>query len=199
MISCLRGHMLQTIEKIMSRSKKTRKGGENSPKLQPRVKKQDRAVATGKRKETGNKSGSRHNEALIQAQAPQQKAAQKKDPRHGSKKPVVLVTSIAPAEVKAPKVKRPKLTDEQKLLKLEDDPRLNQLLDMLEEGRDLSDADQQWLDQQLNKIEALMIKLGITDDVDESTPAQAKVLSDDELFDKFESGSELLKDYQEPR
>ncbi|MGL5469237.1 MAG: Der GTPase-activating protein YihI, partial [Shewanella sp.] len=27
----------------MSRSKKTRKGGENSPKLQPRVKKQDRA------------------------------------------------------------------------------------------------------------------------------------------------------------
>ncbi|MGL5027403.1 MAG: Der GTPase-activating protein YihI, partial [Shewanella oncorhynchi] len=54
----------------MSRSKKTRKGGENSPKLQPRVKKQDRAVATGKRKDSGNKSGSRHNESLILAQAP---------------------------------------------------------------------------------------------------------------------------------
>ncbi|BFL86367.1 hypothetical protein LFREDSHE_48170 [Shewanella baltica] len=62
----------------MSRSKKTRKGGENSPKLQPRVKKQDRAVATGKRKDSGNKSGSRHNESLILAQAPQQQAAKKK-------------------------------------------------------------------------------------------------------------------------
>ncbi|MGL5389985.1 MAG: Der GTPase-activating protein YihI [Shewanella sp.] len=185
----------------MSRSKKTRKGGENSPKLQPRVKKQDRAVATGKRKETGNKSGSRHNEALIQAQAPQQKAAQKNDPRHGSKKPVALVTTVATTATAtaAPKVKQPKLTDEQKLLKLEEDPRLNQLLDMLEEGRDLSDADQQWLDQQLNKIEALMIKLGIADEVDEPAPAKAKALSDDELFDKFESGAELLKDYQVPR
>ncbi|MGL5669590.1 MAG: Der GTPase-activating protein YihI, partial [Shewanella sp.] len=40
----------------MSRSKKTRKGGENSPKQQPRVKKQDRAEVTGKRAEKGNKS-----------------------------------------------------------------------------------------------------------------------------------------------
>lgn len=186
----------------MSRSKKTRKGGENSPKLQPRVKKQDRAVATGKRKEkeSGNKSGSRHNENLILAQAPQQASAQKKDPRHGSKKPVVLTISAAtPKEVPA-KVKQPKLTDEQKLLKLEEDPRLNQLLDMLEEGRELNDADQQWLDLQLNKIEALMTKLGIGDDVDAAPPAKtkaAKPVSDDDLFDRFESGADLLKDYQD--
>lgn len=180
----------------MSRSKKTRKGGENSPKLQPRVKKQDRAVATGKRKETGNKSGSRHNEGLILAQAPQQNAAQKKDPRHGSKKPVALAIPVVTDTVQKAKVKQPKLTDEQKLLKLEEDPRLNQLLDMLEEGRDLNDADQKWLDQQLNKIEALMTKLGISDDIDDA-PTQAKNLSDDQLFDKFESGAELLKDYQD--
>lgn len=182
----------------MSRSKKTRKGGENSPKLQPRVKKQDRAVATGKRKETGNKSGSRHNEGLILAQAPQQNAAQKKDPRHGSKKPVALAIPVVAETVQTAKVKQPKLTDEQKLLKLEEDPRLNQLLDMLEEGRDLNDADQKWLDQQLNKIEALMVKLGISDDMEDGAPSSpAKSLSDDELFDKFESGADLLKDYQD--
>ncbi len=181
----------------MSRSKKTRKGGENSPKLQPRVKKQDRAVATGKRKESGNKSGSRHNEGLILAQAPQQTATQKKDPRHGSKKPVLLAIPAATETTQAAKVKQPKLTDEQKLLKLEEDPRLNQLLDMLEEGRDLNDADQKWVDQQLNKIEALMVKLGISDELDEDVPASAKALSDDELFDKFESGADLLKDYQD--
>ncbi|ABM22894.1 Der GTPase-activating protein YihI [Shewanella putrefaciens] len=181
----------------MSRSKKTRKGGENSPKLQPRVKKQDRAVATGKRKESGNKSGSRHNEGLILAQAPQQTATQKKDPRHGSKKPVALAIPAATETTQTAKAKQPKLTDEQKLLKLEEDPRLNQLLDMLEEGRNLNDADQKWLDQQLNKIEALMIKLGISDELDEDVPASAKALSDDELFDKFESGADLLKDYQD--
>lgn len=184
----------------MSRSKKTRKGGENSPKLQPRVKKQDRAVATGKRKDSGNKSGSRHNESLILAQAPQQQAAKKKDPRHGSKKPVALAIPAAVVTDKAaqPKVKQAKLTNEQKLLKLEEDPRLNLLLDMLEEGRDLNEVDQKWLDQQLNKIEALMIKLGISDDMDGDTPSSpAKSLSDDELFDKFESGADLLKDYQD--
>lgn len=185
----------------MSRSKKTRKGNQNGPKLQPRVKKQDRAVATGKRSERGNKSGSRHNEAQLQAQAPQQKGAQSKDPRHGSKKPITLAlpttaenhTSQHPPQ----KAKQPKLTDEQKLLKLEEDPRLNQLLDMLEEGRNLSDADQAWLDQQLNKIEALMIKLGISDEFEDDTPTAAKKATDDELFDRFESGAELLKDYQD--
>lgn len=181
----------------MSRSKKTRKGGENSPKQQPRVKKQDRAEVTGKRAEKGNKSGSRHNEALIQAQAPQKKAAQSKDPRHGSKKPVALTLPTATEKPATPKVKQPKLTDEQKLLKLEEDPRLNQLLDMLEEGRNLNDADQKWLDQQLNKIEALMVKLGISDELEDEVPAKSKADSDDDLFDRFESGAELLKDYQD--
>lgn len=68
---------------------------------------------------------------------------------------------------------------------------------MLEEGRNLSDADQKWLDQQLNKIEALMIKLGISDELEDEAPAKSKADSDDDLFDRFESGAELLKDYQD--
>ncbi len=168
----------------MARSKKTRKGGENGPKFAPRVKKADRKTVDGKKSETGRKSGSRHNEALLK-QASGQGSAVKKDARHGSKKPVALSLPTSIAEPLAVKPKQPKLTDEQKLLKLEEDPRLNQLLDQLEEGRDLSDADQKWLDVQLDKIEQLMQRLGLTED-DDTPPASAKKqLSDDELLSRF--------------
>lgn len=95
------------------------------------------------------------------------------------------------------KPKQPKLTDEQKLLKLEDDPRLNQLLDMLEEGRDLNDADQKWLDVQLNEIERLMERLGISEADDLEHVMKTTTGSDDDLLEKFESGADLLKDYQD--
>jgi ribosome assembly protein YihI (activator of Der GTPase) len=166
----------------MARSKKTRKGGDNGPTLAPRVKKKDRNVIEGKRSETGRKSGGRHNETLLQQQGPNAVKGKNKDPRHGSKKPVSLglPTSIAePIKVKTP---QPKLNDEQKLLKLEEDPRLN---------------DQKWLDEQLTKIEALLTKLGITDADDMPAPkAKARSSSDDDLLARFESGADLLKDYQ---
>lgn len=180
----------------MARSKKTRKGGENGAKFAPRVKKVDRNAVDGKKSETGRKSGSRHNETLLK-QASGNTSVKSKDVRHGSKKPVALTL---PTPVTAPlvvKPKQPKLTDEQKLLKLEDDPRLNQLLDQLEEGRDLSDTDQKWLNIQLDKIEQLMLSLGLTEGDDTPTQSPKKQLSDDELLNRFESGADMLKDYQQ--
>ncbi|WP_192021827.1 Der GTPase-activating protein YihI [Shewanella sp. WPAGA9] len=178
----------------MARSKKSRKGGENGPKQAPRVKKSERKAIGGKKTESGRKSGSRHNEALIEKQSPHIKTTKNNDPRHGSKKPVAL--NIAPVAEKAEaKAKQPKLTDEQKLLKLEEDPRFNQLLDLLEEGKNLSADDQKWLDGQLSKIEALMEKLGISD-AEELPPQTGKVASDDDLYDRFETGADVLKDYQ---
>ncbi|MCL1147754.1 Der GTPase-activating protein YihI [Shewanella sp. 10N.261.52.F9] len=174
----------------MSRSKKMRKSNDNAPKLAPRTKKKDRVLA-GKKQVAGNKAGSRHNASMIESQANGGKA-KSADPRHGSKKPVQLNIH---AEVKAePKPKGPKLTDEQKLLKLEEDPRLNSLLDMLEEGKNLNAEDQKWLNKQLTQIETLMDKLGITDEEDDA-PQSKKSVNDDDLFDKFESGADLLKDY----
>ena len=180
----------------MSRTKKGRKGGDNSPKLQGRTKQSERTIA-GKKKATGNKTGSRHNESLIHQQASSGEQARKADTRHGSKKPVAL--NLPSKETKAvAKPKKPKLSDEQMLLKLEEDPRLNKLLDMLEEGRDLNQEDQTWLDSQLNQIERLMKNLGIGEDgaVAEQAPSQ-KAKSDDDLLAAFESGADLLKDYQD--
>lgn len=174
----------------MSR-KKTRKINENAPKRQPRTKKEDRVVA-GKKQNTGNKAGSRHNEKQIQ-QA-QTGTAKAKDSRHGSKKPVALnLQQEKPIENKP---KAPKMSDEQKLLKLEDDPRLNSLLDMLEEGKELNATDQHWLEKQLSEIERLMKRLGITEEDDLEHVMKTTVSSDDDLLDKFESGADLLKDYQ---
>ncbi|MBR9728616.1 Der GTPase-activating protein YihI [Shewanella intestini] len=179
----------------MARSKKTRKGGENGPKHAPRVKKADRNQVDSKKKDTGHKSGSRHNETLLNSQSPQAKGAKRKDPRHGSKKPVSLVAPKAITEPLKAKVKQPKLTDEQKLLKLEDDPRLNKLLDMLEEGHELNANDQKWLDEQLDTIERLMKNLGL-EDGEMPAEAPAKAASDDELLNRFESGADLLNMYQ---
>lgn len=181
----------------MSHSKKSRKGGDNGPKLAPRTKKVDRKAAT-KKKNSGNRSGSRHNAALIKDQL-DPNAEAKKNPRHGSKKPVALSlpeTTAKPSNTEEKKAQKPQQTDEQKLLKLEEDPRLNKLLDMLEEGRQLSNEDQVWLDKQLNTIERLMTKLGIADEEDNSDTSTRKA-TDDELFAQFESGADLLKDYQE--
>ncbi|PMG78688.1 GTPase-activating protein [Shewanella sp. 10N.286.51.B7] len=183
----------------MARSKKSRKGGENGPTQAPRVKKADRKVTGSRKKDNGHKSGSRHNEALIEQQSPHVTTSKSNDPRHGSKKPVPLMVKAVETTAPVAKVKQPKLTDEQKLLKLEDDPRFNNLLDLLEEGKDLSADDQKWLDSQLAKMEALMEKLGISDA--EELPAQTantskKPASDDDLYERFESGADVLKDYQ---
>ncbi|MCE9680446.1 Der GTPase-activating protein YihI [Shewanella sp. AS1] len=175
----------------MSR-KKTRKINENGPKRQPRTKKEDR-VAIGKKQNSGNKAGSRHNEKQIQQK--QSTGTQVKDPRHGSKKPVQLNLPQTQAVEKKPKA--PKMSDEQKLLKLEEDPRLNSLLDQLEEGRELNAADQTWLEKQLTEIERLMDRLGITEADDLDHVMKTTVASDDDLLDKFESGADLLKQYQD--
>ncbi|WP_299570988.1 Der GTPase-activating protein YihI [uncultured Shewanella sp.] len=184
----------------MARSKKSRKGGENGPTQAPRVKKADRKVTGSRKKDNGHKSGSRHNEALIEQQSPHVTTSKSNDPRHGSKKPVpLMIKSAETTAAPVAKVKQPKLTDEQKLLKLEDDPRFNNLLDLLEEGKDLSADDQKWLNGQLAKMEALMEKLGISDA--EELPAQnantgKKPASDDDLYERFETGADVLKDYQ---
>ncbi|WP_350669760.1 GTPase-activating protein, partial [Pseudoalteromonas sp. 43-MNA-CIBAN-0464] len=67
----------------------------------------------------------------------------------------------------------------------------------LEEGRDLSDTDQKWLNIQLDKIEQLMLSLGLTEGDDTPIQSPKKQLSDDELLNRFESGADMLKDYQQ--
>ncbi|ULR31087.1 Der GTPase-activating protein YihI [Dickeya fangzhongdai] len=98
-----------------------------------------------------------------------------KDPRIGSKKPVSLLPEGAVVAVKAPvaaKEKPARLSPQEELEMLENDPRLDELLDRLEKGETLPAKEQSWLDETLDRIDILMEQLGISLDDDEEDEEQ---------------------------
>ncbi|WP_300000672.1 Der GTPase-activating protein YihI [uncultured Cedecea sp.] len=103
-----------------------------------------------------------------------------KDPRIGSKAPIQLGEVIAPV-VRPVKVKAEKpaaLTPEAELALLENDERLDGLLERLEEGETLSKSDQDWVNATLDRIDTLMDQLGITyeDEEEEKTDDLMRLL-----------------------
>ncbi|BBT82419.1 Der GTPase-activating protein YihI [Aeromonas veronii] len=126
--------------------------------------------------------------------------SQSKDPRIGSRKPVVLVVDDKqkkPAAPKAVKEKKLVMTPEQELAAIENDDRLNDLLDRLDAGETLEAAEQAWVDQRVDRYQELMDELGIIDnddDEDDELPFDAgddaefdeqKPASEEELWDRF--------------
>ncbi|WP_130832815.1 Der GTPase-activating protein YihI [[Erwinia] mediterraneensis] len=122
------------------------------------------------KKHRGHVSGSRAN-PVAQSQN-QKKGTAAKDPRVGSKKPVPLLA--AGQKVQQPEVKKKqpakaekvRMTPAEELAMLENDERLDQLLDRLENGDALSAEEQAWLDETLDRIDVLMEELGIEMDDD---------------------------------
>lgn len=117
------------------------------------------------KKHRGNASGSRANPV-----APNHNKGndnQAKDPRIGSKKPIPLGVEGQQSQPKPAKVKKvaaekqPKLSPQEELSALENNERLDALLDRLENGEVLSAEEQAWLDQTLDRIDVLMEQLGI--------------------------------------
>ncbi|MBA2083212.1 Der GTPase-activating protein YihI [Aeromonas veronii] len=148
-------------------------------------------------KRKGLKAGSRQ-----QVEQPKSKSgnSQSKDPRIGSRKPVVLVVDDKQKKPTAPKaVKEKKLvmTPEQELASIENDDRLNDLLDRLDAGETLEAAEQAWVDQRVDRYQELMDELGIIDnddDEDDDLPFddgddtefdEQKPASEEELWDRF--------------
>ncbi|MGG2141443.1 Der GTPase-activating protein YihI [Symbiopectobacterium sp. RP] len=106
-----------------------------------------------------------------------------RDPRIGSKKQVALIVSDdTPKSAKPAKAAVPaksdtlletRLTPEQELALLENDDRLDALLERLDNGETLSKDEQKWVDSTLDYINALMDELGIKmDDEEEEEEAQ---------------------------
>ena len=138
-------------------------------------------------KRKGLKAGSRQ-----QVEQPKNKSgnSQSKDPRIGSRKPVVLVVDDKqkkPAVPKAVKEKQLVMTPEQELASIENDDRLNDLLDRLDAGETLEAAEQTWVDQRVDRYQELMDELGIIDNDDDE---------DDEL--PFDDGDDAEFDEQKP-
>ncbi|MDV5172262.1 Der GTPase-activating protein YihI [Photobacterium rosenbergii] len=134
------------------------------------------------RKRKGLKSGSRHSMVTPEDA---RKAAQRKDPRHGSKKAIPLIV-----EPKKPMTKQQRrMTAEQELQMLENDAQLMILLDRIEAGEKLGAGLQKQVDQKLDRIEQLMNQLGLLDEdepeMDEEAVSGPR--SDDDLLDQFEN------------
>lgn len=125
-----------------------------------------------KRKHKGLASGSRHSAVEEKANKFQNEI---KDPKIGSKKKVPLVVEFINKPEKGQlipvikQVKKPvKKQDPMKELEnLENNEILNELLDALDAGKAISKADQQFVDECLDRISELMEELGIEDE-DES-------------------------------
>lgn len=127
------------------------------------------------KKHRGHVSGSRSNVAEQNAQSG--RASNIKDPRIGSKKPIALIaeTPVQPKEKIKPKVaaNKEKLSPEKELELLENDDKLDALLERLEDGETLTKDEQKYVDNTLDRIDELMVLLGIELE-DES--------EDDEMF-----------------
>ncbi|WP_421210832.1 Der GTPase-activating protein YihI [Aeromonas enteropelogenes] len=147
-------------------------------------------------KRKGLKAGSRQQ---VEQQGKKSGTKQVKDPRIGSRKPIALVVEEKNAKTAASKpVKEKKLvmTPEQELAAIENDDRLNALLDRLDAGETLDAAEQIWVDQRVDRYQELMDELGIIDNDDDEEdfsfadeeaeydePQQSA--SEEELWDRF--------------
>ena len=140
-------------------------------------------------KRKGLKAGSRQAAAAEKGAA--NAAGQKKDPRIGSRQPVPLVVAESqkaavskPAKPsKSPEqiAEQQQLKLEQELAAIENDERLNLLLDRLDDGQSVSAEDEAWLDTKLARHQELLAELGIDDEEDEEEQAA----SPDDLLQRF--------------
>ena len=181
----------------------TQKPRQTSPKgkVHKRNESQESAHAARQRKRDnkrkGLKAGSR--QAVEQETSGIKSGSGSKDPRVGSRKPVALVVEPAKKPVAAKPAKAVKTAEqiaeqiaeqqakqqqlklEQELATIENDERLNLLLDRLDDGLSVSADDEAWLDARLARHQELLVALGMDDDDDDV----AEPASPDDLLQRF--------------
>ncbi len=76
--------------------------------------------------------------------------------------------AVKPAVKPAEEKQKPRLSPQEELAMLENDERLDTLLARLEQGEQLSQEDNDYVDSTLDRIDALMEELGISPEDDDS-------------------------------
>ncbi|MGU3416279.1 Der GTPase-activating protein YihI [Enterobacteriaceae bacterium C34A] len=126
------------------------------------------------KKHRGHASGSRASGG--EAAAGGKKQGQQKDPRVGSKTPIPLGAVERPVtRQQKPKSEKPMLSPQAELDLLENDERLDALLERLKEGHTLTADEQTWVNAKLDRIDELMQQLGLSyDDEEDEEEEDAK-------------------------
>ncbi|WP_411359747.1 Der GTPase-activating protein YihI [Pseudidiomarina salilacus] len=147
----------------MTRKKKTRKTGPLAASKKPRDEVQRKAPEGTKHKGKGHKPGSRFNP---QQEAPKSGTSQPVgDSRFGSKKPITLVNTHAQQVAAQPSFDR--AAAEAELQALENDARLQALLDRIDNGDELNPSEERYVDERTERFEQLAELLGLNFDDDE--------------------------------
>ncbi len=129
------------------------------------------------KKHRGHAAGSRASGSGASSSSVKNK--QQKDPRIGSKKPIPLGVTDTPVNKQhKPKSEKPMLSPQAELDLLENDERLDALLERLEEGEALTAEEQSWVDAKLDRIDELMQKLGLSYDDEEEEDEEAEKKED---------------------
>lgn len=153
----------------MTRIKKTRKSGPLAPSKSTQPKAKSETAKDSVKRGKGHKPGSRHSSVEVtQAGKHSHSDSAKGDPRHGSKKPVQLVQpGAAAAGVPKTATTAPPTTEQmqQQLQQLENDTRLQKLLERMEAGEELNDSDTAYVDDCTERFQELAEALGL--DVDD--------------------------------
>lgn len=188
----------------MSRTKKSRTAGNSEEKYSGQRKEtstQAKESRERKRKTKlkGNKAGARNIVESKQAQKQSVKQVNNAK-RLGSQKAVTLIieakpqAQVAPLQPKAKIVKtsapvkvkeKVKLSPEKELALIEDDPRLNDLLELLDNEETISKSDQAWVETQMARHQQLMKALGWLDDKGE-----------EDLLQQFEDAGSALDEFR---
>lgn len=160
----------------MTRIKKTRTSGQIGIRHKPATEarqERERPVES-KKKGSGLKSGSRNSQVLVGEQVTS--GSKNKDPRHGSKKPIALVldnneqkllekpANIQP-KAQLAKVKAIAIAPEQELAELEQDEKLLDLVERVENGEILTGKDAKYFNAKTERHAELVSLLGL--DVEE--------------------------------
>lgn len=191
----------------MSRNKKSRKPS-SAPTAKPKLSKKELAnVEKRVRKRKGKQAGNRQQEAQVKASS-QSDTNQNKDPRLGSKKPIVLEAKSINNNNNVQKPKSNKNSsaiapilvidkedfDQQALIQefeaIEENTDLQNILAKQDQGLSLSNEEVDFYNQQMTRHQELSDLLGYEDEADEES---TEATSEDDLWNKLDSSD--LSDY----
>ena len=189
----------------MSRKKKSRKPGiapisANKEDRKKAVEPSDKRI----KKKHGKTPGNRQQEAQIK-QNQNQGSSVKKDPRIGSKTPIVLTKApvtekpSTPKKVKSSPIAAIRMIDNQQayedeMYEIEADERVQQILQKQEDDIALSEEEIDYFNLKMDRHSTLREKLGLDDDDEtDSTEPQSEV-DEDALWDKLDNNK--FSDYE---
>jgi ribosome assembly protein YihI (activator of Der GTPase) len=179
----------------MTRIKKTRTEKSIGAAKKPLLKKSEQLERLAKKKGKGRPAGAKANidgaKKKSKTHTKSSKATQ--DRRVGSKTAISLIAT-PPAAPMEPKVSVKKikpenvikpLTPQQELNNIEADERLGELLDMLDDDKAISAADQQYIDRLTSRHQQLLAELGLEDDDESEDEPQSSPAQD--IWDRFDN------------